>query len=288
MAFLDHIIACNAHDMGKFRPFVVDGQGVGWVRHDMAARLGEIDDVFVVGEECVWLHDRLATPAVRTMAVEAACLRLAERHSMPRLRGERYAVARRWGDQPLMEIDRGVVSIFGVRAYGIHVNGIIHDDDAPRRLWIAKRAVDKAVAPGKLDNMIAGGQPAGLGLKQNLVKEAAEEADIPEALALTARAVGAISYCHEDAWGLKPDTMFCYDLLVPQTFVPRNTDGEIESFRPMDLDEVAARVRDTDDFKFNVNLVLIDFLIRHGRLCPDSEPDYVELVRGLRRECVPA
>jgi hypothetical protein len=53
----------------------------------------------------------------------------------------------------------------------------------------------------------------------------------------------------------------------------------------MELDEVAERVRQSDDFKFNVNLVLIDFLIRHGRLCPDSEPDYVELVRGLRRDC---
>jgi hypothetical protein len=284
MAFLDHIAACNTHDIAKFRPFVVAGQPVGWVRRDIAAHLSEHDDVFVVGEECVWLHDRLDTPENRTAAVEQACAQLAESRGLPRLRGERYAVARRWGDTPLMEIDRGVVSVFGVRAYGVHVNGIIRDG-GDLRLWIAKRAVDKAVAPGKLDNMIAGGQPAGLGLKENLVKEAAEEADIPEAVALTARPVGAISYCHEDAWGLKPDTMFCYDLDVPAGFVPRNTDGEIESFRTMDLDEVAARVRDSDDFKFNVNLVLMDFLIRHGRLCPDNEPDYVEIVRGLRREC---
>jgi len=72
---------------------------------------------------------------------------------------------------------------------------------------------------------------------------------------------------------------------VPVGFDPRNTDGEIESFRQMELGEVAERVRDTQDFKFNVNLVLIDFLVRHGRLCPDSEPAYVELVRGLRRDC---
>lgn len=287
MAFLDHIVACNSHDLGRFRPFVVDGQQVGWVRHDRCAMLDTLPDVFVVGEDCVWLHDRLDTPEARTLAVEEACRTLADSpHRTPRLRGERYAVARRWGETPVMEIDRGVVSLFGVRSYGVHVNGIIRDG-GEMRLWIAKRAVDKAVAPGKLDNMIAGGQPAGLGLKENLIKEAAEEADIPEDVALTARPVGAISYCHEDQWGLKPDTMFCYDLDVPAGFVPRNTDGEIESFRPMELDEVAARVRDTDDFKFNVNLVLLDFLVRQGRLCPDSEPDYVDIVRGLRRDCAP-
>ncbi|MGE5475455.1 MAG: DUF4743 domain-containing protein [Bacteroidales bacterium] len=284
MPFLDHIVACNAHDLSKFRPFQVDGVTVGWVRHDIAALLAHHADVFAVGGDAVRLHPRLVTPAQRSAAVAEACRALSETHRTPRLRGEDYVVSARWGAAPLMTIDRGVVSMFGVRAYGVHVNGITSEDGRPA-LWIAKRAVDKAVAPGKLDNMIAGGQPASLGLRENLIKEAAEEADVPEALALTARSVGAISYCHEDAWGLKPDTMFCYDLEVPSGFVPRNTDGEIESFSRMGLEEVARRVRDSDDFKFNVNLVLIDFLIRHGQLCPDAEPDYLELVHGLRRGC---
>jgi len=42
-------------------------------------------------------------------------------------------------------------------------------------------------------------------------------------------------------------------------------------------------LRETDDFKFNVNLVLIDFLARHGLIEPDREPDYAAVVRGLRR-----
>jgi len=41
-------------------------------------------------------------------------------------------------------------------------------------------------------------------------------------------------------------------------------------------------VRDTDDFKFNVNLVIIDFALRHGLVAPD-DPDYLDLVTGLRR-----
>ncbi|MEO0034473.1 MAG: hypothetical protein RLZZ501_496, partial [Pseudomonadota bacterium] len=30
-------------------------------------------------------------------------------------------------------------------------------------------------------------------------------------------------------------------------------------------------------------LVILDFLIRHGHLSPDHEPDYLDLVAGLRR-----
>ena len=36
------------------------------------------------------------------------------------------------------------------------------------------------MAPGQLDNLIAGGQPVGLTLEQNLIKEAYEEAGVKE------------------------------------------------------------------------------------------------------------
>ena len=42
-----------------------------------------------------------------------------------------------------------------------------------------------------------------------------------------------------------------------------------------------ARIRDTGDFKFNVDLVIIDFAIRHGLIAPD-DPDYQEICEGLR------
>jgi hypothetical protein len=150
-------------------------------------------------------------------------------------------------------------------------------------LWIGTRARDKLVAPGKLDNLVAGGQPVGLGLTENLIKECAEEADIPEALARQARAVGAITYAMAVPEGLRADTLFVYDLALDPSFVPRNTDGELESFALWPAQLVAERVRTTDDFKFNVNLVIIDFLIRHG-LLPPEHPEYLDLVFGLHRD----
>lgn len=281
MSFLDHLDACNAHDPSRFRPFLVAGQRVGWVKTAFAVKLAAFPDVFTIDDDEVRLSDHLSTPEERTAALRRVIDGLASQGEAPKRKNEDYPVATAWGRPPLLLIDRGVVSWFGIRAYGVHMNGYVRSPDGPK-LWIGRRAWDKSVAPGKLDNIVAGGQPAGLGLFENLRKEAREEADLPGWVTDRARSVGVVSYCMETEHGLKPDTMFIYDLEIPAGVVPRNTDGELEGFQLMRVDEVVERVRATDDFKFNVNLVLIDFFIRHGVLSPESEPDYLELVRRLR------
>jgi hypothetical protein len=281
MTFLRHIQSCNTADMRRFRPFEVAGAVVGWILPSFARHLAAFPDVFAVDERRVALHPRFNTAADRTRIMRETTQRLTDAGALPKARGEGYAVVTEWGREPLFTLDRGFVSAFGVQAFGVHANGIVRDG-ARFKLWIGRRAADKPVAPLKLDNMVAGGQPIGLSAHENLVKECAEEADIPREMALRAVPVGAITYRMEAELGLRPDTLFVYDLAVPPDFTPRNTDGEICEFMLMDLDEVAERVRETDDFKFNVNLVIIDLLIRHGRLTADNEPDYTALVRGLR------
>ena len=82
--------------------------------------------------------------------------------------------------------------------------------------------LDIAFRPGKLDHLAAGGQPLGISPVDNMVKEAWEEAGIPEELARQAISVGALSYrqqlgSDEDGRGLgiKRDTLFCFDLELP-------------------------------------------------------------------------
>jgi hypothetical protein len=50
----------------------------------------------------------------------------------------------------------------------------------------------------------------------------------------------------------------------------------------MPAEEVVERVRRTDDFKFNVNLVILDFALRHG-LIPVDDPEYLDVASGLHR-----
>lgn len=282
MAFIDHIRACNRHDLTGFHPFDIDGVRVGWIRHALAEALPAVDPAFQVTRERVTLAPELRDFEARSAAMAHAALYLAESGAIPGLRGEHYPVLPRWGAEPLMRIDRAAVVHFGIHAYGLHVNGYVRQPDGGIAMWVARRARDRLVSPGKLDNLVAGGQPIGLTLAENLEKEAAEEAGIAPELARRAVPVGAVTYIMESRAGLKPDTLFLYDLELDPGFTPRNTDGEVEAFELWPLDRVAASVRDGDAWKFNVNLVVIDFLVRHGWLKPD-DPDYLEIVAGLRR-----
>ena len=63
--------------------------------------------------------------------------------------------------------------------------------------------------------------------------------------------------------------------------LPRNTDGEVDSFYLWPIERVMREVLDGGSFKLNCALVVIDFLIRHGYIRPE-EPDYRRLVAGLR------
>lgn len=281
MSFLDRIDQCNVFDPSRYRPFRVGGREVGLVRADIAQRLGQFPDVFRVSGEAVDLAPELAGPEERTAAVDRVLRRLAGNGEIRGWRDESYPVGTSFAAPPLFQMERAGIPLFGVWAYGVHMNGFLRGRDG-HKIWVGKRSLTKFSAPGKLDQMVAGGQPVGISLRDNLIKESAEEADIPAQLAARAVSVGAISYTCERPEGLRRDVLFVYDLELPAGFEPANTDGEIDSFHLWPVARVLETVRDTDDFKFNCALVNIDFLIRHGYIEPDH-PDYMKLLEGLRR-----
>jgi hypothetical protein len=280
MSYLDRIRACQVFEADAYRTFRVAGEAVGLVPHRLAGRLADFPDVFSVTADAVEVAPALTGAEARTAAVDRVLQVLARDGWFPGWRDEPYPVASRFGGPALLLLERAAVPRFGVRGRGVHVNGFVRDGDAIT-MWIGTRSADRQVEPGKLDQLVAGGQPAGLSLAENLVKEAAEEAAMPPELVAQARPVSVLTYRTERAEGLRDDVVFVYDLELPADFVPRCADGEIARFDRLPLDDVAAIVRDTDRFKFNCALVVIDFLLRHGRLDPD-EPDFLEIAEGLR------
>ncbi|HET6196511.1 MAG TPA: DUF4743 domain-containing protein, partial [Acetobacteraceae bacterium] len=58
-------------------------------------------------------------------------------------------------------------------------------------------------------------------------------------------------------------------------------DGEVHAFELWPVQRVFETVRDTSEFKYNCNLVLIDFFLRHGLLAAD-DPHFFDIVEGLR------
>jgi hypothetical protein len=280
MSLFDRVRYCMRRDMRGFRPFQVDGARVGWLRHAFAERLCDFPGTFLVSPDSVRLEPRLDGFDARTRAVADVLEALRGESWLGVWRNEAYPVATSYYAPPLLQIERAAVPAFGVQAYGVHLNGYIGRGD-DMRMWVARRSRFKPTAPGKLDHLVAGGQPIGVGLMQNLIKECEEEASLPADLARRARPVGAVSYLMENEEGLRNDILFNYDLEVPADFVPRNADGEIEEFFLWPIDRVIRVVSETEDFKFNVALVVVDFLFRHGFLDPEDR-EYLDVLHCLR------
>ncbi len=277
--FLRHFQACNACDLDKFTPFTIGDAQLGWIKKELAAVLPRAMDFFVSRPNGIALAPHLDHFSTRSEALAVAAAWVAQRYGA-NLRNEMYPIIRQWGDKPLAQIDRAAVPWFGVKGFGVHVNGFVRKPDGIH-LWVSERAANRQIDPGKLDNLIGGGQPIGLSIEENLCKEAKEEAGIAAALAKTAKQVRPISYRIERHNGMRDDTLFVFDLELPEGYMPHNTDGEVASFELMPLEKVAALVRDTDKFKFNCNLVIIDFLVRHGFLTL-AHGEYEKIISFLK------
>jgi len=280
MSFSDRINHCNSYDPERAMPLLAGEHRVGWLRRDNAALLQPYHKVFEVERDSARLTIDGSCETV-SRAVDGVVEALVAERRIPKWRSETFDVARHWGEAPIFRLDRGAVPFFGVRAYGVHLNGYRRVGDG-YSLWIGRRASNKQVAPGKLDNIVAGGIGNGYGAAATLIKEAEEEASIDAALIGRAVAVGALTYRMGTRIGIRDDVMFVYDLEVPADFEPMNSDGEIAGFELMPLSAILERIRSTTDFKFNVNLVILDFAVRHGVLRPD-DPEYLDIANGLHR-----
>jgi 8-oxo-dGTP pyrophosphatase MutT (NUDIX family) len=251
--FFSHISACQTAVLPGGRVlFYIGAHHVGYVRPALADRLVALSpDFSSVDARLVLAPD--AAGSLNALAMAAGL----------RSRGEDFDV-RAVVDGPVLAVlDRGALPDFGVIGVGVHLNGLVRRADG-LHLWVAKRAADKKLDPGKFDNLVAGGVPAGLTPFETLVKEAEEEAALPVSLSAQAQLVGRFSYNMERTEGLRRDVVYAYDLDLPDSFVPQPADGEVESFSLWPLARVFEAVSEGDEFKFNVNLVLIDLFVRQG------------------------
>jgi len=267
--FARHIAACNniASPAG-FLAFHMAGAQVGFITPELARALTFRPRDFHFDQHGVALAGRLKTSGARSDALAAALPSLAQGGFL-RIRSEAFDV-RQTSDGPVLAtLDRGALPAFGVMSQGVHMNGLVRRTDG-LHVWVGIRSRHKAVAPGQLDNLVAGGIPAGLTPAETLVKEAGEEASLPPELAAAARFVGRVSYILRNNEGLRRDVLHCYDLEIPEGVAPRPNDDEVERFELWPAQRLLEAVADSDDIKFNVNLTLIDLFLREGLL---SDPD---------------
>lgn len=186
---------------------------------------------------------------------------------------------------------RGGVALFGIHTVGVHIMAFCRTLPlGEMRLWIPRRAATKQTYPGMLDNTVGGAIIAGEDQFECMVREAEEEASLPEVLTRRLeRPVGAISYFHmrdERAGGevglLQPATHHLYDIELEADTVPKPKDGEVAEYYLWGVEDTVVALKE-GQFKPNSAVAWIDFLIRHGYINAKNEPDYLELVSRIHR-----
>lgn len=276
--------ACNTildQDLATFVPFCIEGKRLGYLKESFAEKLEKYGDVFVRQSEGIAIHEQLQSERIRTEEVGKVMQQLRKEGTIFGWREELFPVRELFHDAPMLLLERAAVAHFGIKAYGVHMNGFVKDSSGNEFLWVARRSAAKPTFPGMLDHLVAGGQGQ-IGCMENVVKEAEEEAGIPRELALQARSVGAVSYRMKVDEGVKQDVLYVYDLELPKDFVPRAMDGEVEQFMLWPIERVIESVANTQEWKPNCVLVVIDFLIRHGHIHAD-QPGYLQLLASLRQ-----
>jgi hypothetical protein len=281
MALLDRIDACASYNVDDYIDFCVGSERLGGIARKALGPLKAFPDTLICTDNRITLNPLFKTYQSRTDAMSVVIEVLRAAGLVPGWRNEAYPVGAKYTMPALFQIERAAISIFGFKGYGVHMNGFVRDGKNVK-LWIAKRSMSKQTGPGKLDQIVAGGQPVGIKLKDNLIKECAEEANMPAQLAAQAVPVGTVSYMTSRPEGLRDDTLFIYDLELPKEFKPENADGEVEAFYLWPINKVCDVLKRTDDFKFNSGLVVIDFMVRHGFIDAD-EAAYADIVSGLHR-----
>ena len=277
---------CHNYQLNQFRPFYVAGYKVGWIRPEDLPLFEQSPELFAVESERVVLLGEPSSPKERSAQLDAVLRQWRDQGHITGWRDEHYLISNDEGT-PLFSVERSATALLGVLNLGVHLNGFVKRTDGIW-LWMARLARNRPRYPGKLDQMVAGGMTAYQSPQQVMKRECQEEAGVPMTLAETLKSVGLVTLCHHNSKGqLRREILYTYDLELPETFQPCNQDGEVEEFQLMPIAEVVRLVAETDEIKTNCNLVVLDFLVRHGVLQAD-QAYYAELVEGLRRSPTPA
>ncbi|KAK3503201.1 hypothetical protein B0T13DRAFT_444572 [Neurospora crassa] len=227
----------------------------------------------------------------------------------PKKKGEQFPIV---GAKFDVGVDRSAIGLLGMIGRGAHMTVYSRvrsassledgDDEQQRelgkdlRFWIPRRDYGKSTYPGKLDQAVAGGVARGETPWECIVREAVEEAGSAlseEFVRANAKAAGTVTWLNisdrragPGQGGLiNPGVLYVYDLELPdegRDFKFEPVPGDIDSWAVMDTDEVMTAMKRLE-FKPSCAVVMIDFLVRHGVITAENEPDYTEIVSRLHR-----
>jgi len=266
------IAAARTHDTAARTPFFVGTPdrpplAVGSVAHAHRRALLRWPQWLTLDAQRVTLH---CAPPERADAFATMHDALRAQGLIVAWRDEAFPLFTVQGVPVGVSIERAATRFWGSLTLGAHCNGYVADArGVPQQLWIARRSSTKATDPGKLDNLVGGGVPAGQSPRDTLIREAWEEAGLrPEQLHALARG-RVLQLLRDIPEGLQREWIHVYDLALPPGLTPRNQDGEVAELALLPMREALALAAG-DEMTVDASLVTLDFALRHCLLDDDG------------------
>lgn len=142
----------------------------------------------------------------------------------------------------IASFERAGFQLLGSVTHAVHVNAVTPTG----RMWCARRALHKATDPGRLDNVCAGGIPAGESALATLAREMMEEAGAALSQCVHVQAAGLVRSARPESAGWHDEYLHVFNVLFDDDWQPFNTDGEVWSFSLLEPVQVAQAIADGD------------------------------------------
>ena len=134
-------------------PFFCQNIQVGLISTSVLSQLINYPDVFIISKKSVMLSDSLTSVQERNEALEQVLLDMKSKDLFTALRGWRsecYEIKPQFSAPVLFKMERCATPLFGVRQYGVQINGFVQHSSMGLSLWMQRRSSTKQTWPGKL------------------------------------------------------------------------------------------------------------------------------------------
>jgi 8-oxo-dGTP pyrophosphatase MutT (NUDIX family) len=150
----------------------------------------------------------------------------------------------------LAAIERAAVRPLGIATRAVHLVGTT----ASGKVWVQRRALDKAVDPVMLDTLVGGLAAFGESTQKTLERETWEEAGLQLAELGGLRDLGRLIVRRPLPDGYMVEHIEMFTAELPDGVSPQNQDGEVMGFECLSVDDLIEKTRD-DFFTFEATLI---------------------------------
>ena len=187
----------------------------------------------------------------------------------------------------VLDMDGCGVDLFGIVNFAVPLLAYV-DTNEGIKFWVPRQSKTKMSYPGMLNNSVGGSLSLGERPIDCIVREAAEEGAIPkEYTRKNVIPCSTLSYqisqTNDSRPGCQHQVQYLYEMELTEDIVPEPFDGEVEEFTLKKLDEVHHALIH-GELKLNCGMTWMAYLVRHGIINAENEPNLVEICSRFHRK----